>query len=658
MKLLRRIGLVPKLAIITGLSMALMAGIMIFVISDVTYEKVRAGAHLRAETALRVFEDSLVRDNESISAGEPRPGHITAMTWSGAPLAIDRAALHGVTGLTGAQLTFFAFDEAAGAFRRHTTNVLQPDGSYGDGTLLDPSSASHSALMADTLFAGETEVLGESFLTIYEPVLSPSGRISGAVAAAIPLDSVAGTFSEVMGRLGTWLAAALAAGIAATTVALVIMLRPLRQTTHVLAALARKDFTVEAPRLRGEDEVGKVAQAAADLREELASAAQLAREAADQEAERERQRLEQLRVVDELEKGLKRLAAGDLTRRIESPSEDPFPEAYETLRSNYNGVIDRVGGVLGRITTIAEGVRRGSHAITQASRDLSSRTESQAATLEESAAALNELTVSVDSTAESASGARTASEQNRSGAQSGAEVVGQAVEAMQGIEKSSEQITRIIGVIDDIAFQTNLLALNAGVEAARAGEAGRGFSVVASEVRLLAQRASDSAKEIKDLISESASQVETGSSLVNRAGESLAEILDRAQRAADLVAEIASAASEQANGLKEINTGINQLDHATQQNRAVSEETTASAADLLAQADDLLAALSEFRVDAARGDAAASHRPADASAAKGTAPAVEVTTRVADWSAAADAAANAPRAAAQSPQAEGAWHEF
>ena len=169
------------------------------------------------------------------------------------------------------------------------------------------------------------------------------------------------------------------------------------------------------------------------------------------------------------------------------------------------------------------------------------------------------------STAERAAGAEEASQQNRNGAQSGAQVVGKAVEAMQGIEKSSEQITRIIGVIDDIAFQTNLLALNAGVEAARAGEAGRGFAVVASEVRLLAQRASDSAREIKELISKSAEQVETGSSLVNQAGEALADILERAQRAASFVEEIASAAAEQANGLKEINTGVNQLDHATQQ---------------------------------------------------------------------------------------------
>ncbi|MDG4649235.1 methyl-accepting chemotaxis protein [Roseibacterium sp. SDUM158017] len=648
----------PKLAILTGLSMTLMAGMMIFVINKVTYEKVRETALVQAQTALRVFADSLAGSSDGIELDGARPGHVTAMTWNGTELDVSVALLERLTELTSAQLTLFSFDRSIGAFRREFTNVRQEDGTTATGTLLDAQSASHRALVADRRFDGYTDVLGEPFLTIYEPILSPSGQVVGAVAAAIPQGSMAQTLSEVMGRLAVWLAVSLAVGVTATVTTLLVMLRPLRQTTKVVTAMARKDFDVTLPRRTSGDEVGRMARAVADLREDLVTGARIAAEAASQEAERERQRLEQIRVVNELKNALARLAEGDLTRRIESPPDNPFPETYETLRESYNSVIDRIGGVMGRITSIAEGVRKRSQAITQASRDLSARTESQAATLEESAAALNQLTVSVRSTAESASGAKEASEQNRGGAETGASVVGQAVEAMQGIERSSAQITRIIGVIDDIAFQTNLLALNAGVEAARAGEAGRGFAVVASEVRLLAQRASDSAREIKDLISESAGQVEAGSNLVNKAGGSLSDILERAQRAASLVAEIASAASEQASGLKEINTGINQLDHATQQNRAVAEETTASAADLLAQADDLLAALAGFRVDGAAAKADGAPSFSDGAARPADAPDLDVTPRVADWSAAADAAAKAPRAQKQAVNSGGSWHEF
>jgi methyl-accepting chemotaxis protein len=653
MRVFRRMSLALKLAILTGLSMVLMAAMIIIVVNNLTYEKVRLQAELQAGTALRVLEDSLLRTADGIETVRAREGQVTAMRWDGEPLGIEVSLLERVTELTDAQLTFFEFDPSSGAFRRLYTNVPQEDGTYATGTLLDRSSDAHVALSDGAVFEGYTEVLGAPYLTVYEPVLSASGQVTGAVAAAIPQASVAETFREVMGRLVIWALIALAVGLLTTVAALLFILRPLRQTTAVVTAMARKDFSLEPPKLRTEDEVGQMARAVADLRTDLAEGARMAAEARSQEVERARQQLEQVRVVNELKDALSRLAHGDLTRRIESPPDNPFPESYETLRDSYNTVIDRIGGVMGRVTSIAEGVRAGSQAITQASRDLSSRTESQAATLEESAAALNELTVSVRSTAERAAGAEAASTQNRAFAETGAAVVGQAVEAMQGIEKSSDQITRIIGVIDDIAFQTNLLALNAGVEAARAGEAGRGFAVVASEVRLLAQRASDSAREIKALISESAAQVEAGSELVNRAGSSLADILERAQQASGLVAEIASAASEQAAGLKEINTGINQLDHATQQNRAVAEETTASASDLLSQSDALLAALSEFRVDVARrSEPVPATRPAAAVAA------VDVTPRVADWKDRADAAAKAPRAQKQAGGAGGSWHEF
>jgi methyl-accepting chemotaxis protein len=680
MRLFRKLSLVVKLALVAGMSMALMATVMIFAILDLSHEKARHAAELQASTALRVFEDSLAGNSDTIRYGQPIGDRHTATIWDGTPFEYSQDAMDRISDVTGARLTFFSYDAGTGAFRRSLTNVRQADGRPAVGTSLGSESPARPALTSGSQYSGYSEVVGLTHLTIYEPVLSESGTVTGAIAAAVPQGSLAAAAREIIFSLSSWLILSLAVGLTVTVASLWWLLRPLAQTTRVVSAMARKDFTMELPRLRSEDEVGRVARAVAELRNDLAEGARMAAAAEEQEAERERQRLEQVRVVDDLKAGLSRLAEGDLTRRIESPPENPFPAGYETLRESYNAVIDRVGGVLARINAIADGVRTSSQTITKASRDLSGRTETQAATLEESAAALNQLTVSVRSTAERAAGAEEASQQNRNGAQSGAHVVGQAVEAMQGIEKSSEQITRIIGVIDDIAFQTNLLALNAGVEAARAGEAGRGFAVVASEVRLLAQRASDSAREIKELISKSAEQVETGSSLVNQAGEALADILEQAQRAASFVEEIASAAAEQANGLKEINTGVNQLDHATQQNRAVSEETTASAADLLAQSDELIAALSEFRIEG--GERSTAKRGGGASGADtgSESSIVAVKPRVADWQAAADAAARAPRAQPSEPAGAaassaarvapagsaapaavakgGSWHEF
>ena len=337
--------------------------------------------------------------------------------------------------------------------------------------------------------------------------------------------------------------------------------------------------------LKANGELDRIVEVAADV-----TAAEAQR--VEAEAEKEHQASEQRKVVEQLRRGLSALAEGNLTETLDQP----FAPEYEQLRQDFSAAQAKLTDVLGRLIATTGNINSGAAEMSQAADDLSRRTENQAATLEETAAALDELTASVRSAAEGAGEADQAVRSARENAEASGQVVLQAVDAMSEIEKSSDQIGQIIGVIDDIAFQTNLLALNAGVEAARAGEAGRGFAVVASEVRSLAQRSSEAAKEIKALISASGSHVERGVTLVGQAGDALGQIVESVAHISGLVAAIAASSTEQATGLSEINTGVNQLDEVTQQNAAMVEETTAASHSLRQESEALSELVSLFRV--------------------------------------------------------------
>jgi len=253
---------------------------------------------------------------------------------------------------------------------------------------------------------------------------------------------------------------------------------------------------------------------------------------------------------------LERLANNNLEIRIEKA----FSPAFEKLRSDFNLALEKMQSTLLQITDSTNAIHSGTQEISSAADDLSRRTEQQAASLEETAAALNEITTTAKKASEGATHAREVVAAADEDAKKSAVVVRQAVEAIDTIAKSSQQISQIIGVIDEIAFQTNLLALNAGVEAARAGDAGRGFAVVASEVRALAQRSAEAAKEIKGLILASSTQVENGVKLVNETGKSLERIMGQVSEITTIVAQIAAGAKEQSIGLGEVNTAITQMD--------------------------------------------------------------------------------------------------
>ena len=258
--------------------------------------------------------------------------------------------------------------------------------------------------------------------------------------------------------------------------------------------------------------------------------------------------------------------------------------------------MDKLQETMKAIAHNTQGVRAGAGEITQASDDLSRRTEQQAASLEETAAALDQITATVRKTAEGANEARSAAATAKTDAERSGEVVRETVNAMSGIEASSKQIGNIIGVIDEIAFQTNLLALNAGVEAARAGDAGRGFAVVATEVRALAQRSADAAKEIKTLISASSQQVDAGVKLVGETGKSLERIVAQVAKLNGLVGDIAASAQEQATGLNQVNTAVNQMDQVTQQNAAMVEQSTAASHSLADEAAELARLVGQFQI--------------------------------------------------------------
>ncbi len=310
------------------------------------------------------------------------------------------------------------------------------------------------------------------------------------------------------------------------------------------------------------------------------------------EKERKEKADAQALVVTSLADGLRKLSKGDLTETIDVT----FSEEYEQLRHDFNDAVANLKGTLSTIIATVGGIRHGSSEISNAADDLSKRTENQAATLEQTAAALDEITSTVKQTAEGATEANSVASDARKEAQQSGEIVKETVEAMGEIEKSSGQISQIIGVIDDIAFQTNLLALNAGVEAARAGDAGRGFAVVAQEVRALAQRSSDAAKEIKGLITASSQHVETGVDRVGRAGKALEEIITRVESVSSLVSDIAASAKEQSTSLSEVNTAVNKMDQVTQQNASMVEETTAASHSLAKDADELMNQVSHFNI--------------------------------------------------------------
>ncbi|MFM7377426.1 MAG: methyl-accepting chemotaxis protein [Erythrobacter sp.] len=325
---------------------------------------------------------------------------------------------------------------------------------------------------------------------------------------------------------------------------------------------------------------------------------------------------EQAEVVDTLSGALDKLAAGDLTHRITAMP----PGEHERLQEAFNGSVARLEAMIAQVRATVGGVTTGSDEIRAASEDLALRNEQQAASLEETAASVGTTVALTRQSADNAVAAKSAIAQTHQRATEGGAVVGKAVGAMGAIEQSAKEITQIIDVIDGIAFQTNLLALNAGVEAARAGEAGKGFAVVANEVRALAQRSAEAARDIKTLIDKSTAHVGDGVSLVGETGSLLTEIVAQVGAVTAQVNEIAETTAAQATNLEQVNSAVGNIDRMTQQNAAMVEQSTAATRSLSSEAQRLGELVAQFRVSGA-GQAAYAAAYAPPAAARKPAPA-------------------------------------
>jgi methyl-accepting chemotaxis protein len=480
------------------------------------------------------------------------------------------------------------------------------------GTLLDSSCAKaqqmgEAATTPPAILASQQEYLANCSPG-FPPIVSDAMTLRKSLSNAADSDMVtisAQTASTIILTLGMVLGGLVAVMLAGFFGIRAWVVSPIKALQGTMGVLAGGNYKIEVAGLERKDEIGGMSRAVQVFKDaglekiRLEAEAEAARNAAAADraraqAESEAAAAEQAAVVESLADGLANLAKGDLVFRLNKE----FSAGYEKLRADFNAAVNTLQQTMTAIDSNTQAVRAGAEEITQASDDLARRTEQQAASLEQTAAALDQITATVRKTAEGAKEARQVVSAAKTDAEHSGQVVKETVAAMGGIESSSKQISNIIGVIDEIAFQTNLLALNAGVEAARAGDAGRGFAVVATEVRALAQRSADAAKEIKTLISASGAQVASGVTLVGETGKALGRMLEQVETLNHLVTDIAASAQEQATGLQEVNNAMNQMDQVTQQNSAMVEEATAASRSLSGEASELAKLVAQFQTGA------------------------------------------------------------
>jgi methyl-accepting chemotaxis protein len=498
-----------------------------------------------------------------------------ANPWEDFPGSIDSALEH----VALAEVTFSA-DTPTNRQVREKLTVIKAH--------LEEIPAFYEAAESEAMF-GQVDTVNSDLLPRLRAVEKEAEAVLDILSAKVTLVQNAAAASAAKANMVT-LAANSVVALLCVVLAFFfgrMLSQPILRARDAIGALVAQDFAGEVPDRDRRDEVGAMARGLDDLRGRLGKAQ--AAEAA--------LKLENARRIDLFQTlgiAMNQLRGGELDRRIEAGEWRDLGESYVKLCRDFNELASALESLVSSLRQSTETVQANAGELSSMSDDMSRRAEVQAATLEQSSAALDQLAASVKTAAEKARIADEKVVEGRRRAEQGGIVMAKALDAMSSIAKSSEQISQIIGVIDDIAFQTNLLALNAGVEAARAGESGKGFSVVASEVRGLAQRASASAGEIKDLVLGSVEQVEDGEKLVQETSQTLNHIVESVTEVSGMVADIAASAQTQASGVQEINIGIAELDKVTQQNAAMVGETSAASQQLTVEATRLSDLLSRF----------------------------------------------------------------
>jgi len=534
------------------------------------------------------------------------------------------AQVDNFTTTTGGVATVFA--AKGDDFQRITTSLKNTTGARAMGTMLGKQHPAYATVSAGQPYSGRATLFGHNYMTRYEPVKDGAGKVVGILFIGFDLDAFDGAVERMAARArffehgGSVIVsvpkdAAKAAFVSHPSAKGKLVADVLPGFEKTLAELDKSEALIEdAPDVLGTGAKNNFAVLRKSAKTGWWVLAQVSRDEALASVHRTLAWFWAMLILaivalglgllwmmnnwvakplGSLTEALSSITAGDLTHAVKSSRNDEIGQLIqqtETMR-------EKLAGAIGAVRESVDAIGTASTEIANGNQDLSQRTEQTASNLQTAASSLTQLTGTVRQTADSAQTANQLVTAAASAAAKGGEVVGQVVSTMDEINTSSRKIGDIIGVIDGIAFQTNILALNAAVEAARAGEQGRGFAVVAGEVRSLAQRSAEAAKEIKGLIQASVGRVEVGSQLVQQAGTSMNEIVSGVQRVQDIIGEISSASSEQSEGIGSVNQSMNLLDQMTQQNAALVEESAAAAESLRDQAHRLVDAVSVFRVE-------------------------------------------------------------